>query len=664
MARISMTNGSSVGTIVLLVSLVCLVSAVRSAPRFDDEASDSLKKAIQVVSFFRKEAANRNPAPRRIQPGRGISRYRNYPPLATTKRSGLGASDANAMVPAGDDELLSQMANEIALQLMLVPEQQQQQQQQQQPNRERHGRKNMMGDGDQAMEQVDQRQLAVLMEKMMTRDQSDEEEEINEQTEEEETNRLVDQIYRSLLEDYLSKAMPADLAAARDEDSEVLDNRDDGNGDDNHVAEQGDAEVALLYESMAKAPASDYDDNNSNDAQGDDDDSDVERLNRASLVTLMKKKEKRFGSASGKKLSRSSSIARWRMRDNANDETEGRHSSRKQAFHHQNDSPVGIIDSKSSMGDLTPLNAPIYGRGFHRGLQPLVRDKSRLAASTPPLADKRQIGMQFRPAPGRSAAPFGIHKRSVIEEVEPEPESEPEAASSFDENSSSSVEDKSDSSSPSSAAAAAAEISLTRKRRSAIDFQNNLTTVAASSSSADGNVSQAIETHQHSMSHMHKKSADWDDYFGFDKRSDAVSDDWLDAEYYKTIAGALASRRKRSRFDHGDGEGEGEGEGEDYGQFHDAPIDMDEYRALLIRQLVDELGEENLRRLLSGGVNWRTGDLKRKRAVAAAAATAASRKKRYPMKAVSGVKGRVMPLMSADETSAGKFGYKYICTLY
>ena len=57
---------------------------------------------------------------------------------------------------------------------------------------------------------------------------------------------------------------------------------------------------------------------------------------------------------------------------------------------------------------------------------------------------------------------------------------------------------------------------------------------------------------------IRKKSVDWDDYFGFDKRSnkkrssgprddsDEALKEYLESEYYKSIAGSLAYRRKRS----------------------------------------------------------------------------------------------------------------------
>lgn len=49
---------------------------------------------------------------------------------------------------------------------------------------------------------------------------------------------------------------------------------------------------------------------------------------------------------------------------------------------------------------------------------------------------------------------------------------------------------------------------------------------------------------------IRKKSVDWDDYFGYDKRSDNKADDeamtnYLESDYYKTMAGSLAFRRKR-----------------------------------------------------------------------------------------------------------------------
>lgn len=49
---------------------------------------------------------------------------------------------------------------------------------------------------------------------------------------------------------------------------------------------------------------------------------------------------------------------------------------------------------------------------------------------------------------------------------------------------------------------------------------------------------------------IRKKSIDWDDYFGYDKRSDNKADDeamrnYLESQYYKNMAGSLAFRRKR-----------------------------------------------------------------------------------------------------------------------
>ena len=95
------------------------------------------------------------------------------------------------------------------------------------------------------------------------------------------------------------------------------------------------------------------------------------------------------------------------------------------------------------------------------------------------------------------------------------------------------------------------------------DDVNNNGTVAAPVPPTDATpkakqekMNETKQQQQHSVI-IRKKSVDWDDYFGIDKKSgvaavakeeegdEASQRNFLDSEYYKSIAGALAYRRKR-----------------------------------------------------------------------------------------------------------------------
>ena len=286
-------------------------------------------------------------------------------------------------------------------------------------------------------------------------------------------------------------------------------------------------------------------------------------------------------SAEWKKLPRAS--ARWRSRFE-NDVIAGRQKADPEELE-----PWKSLSEKIKL----ILEGKVYGKGFHRGLRGM-RDESRMAAS-------KSDQSSWTP---RNAGE--IHKRSVSS-----------GSHQQDEHSSSNEKQSKE----------AGHGALSRKRRSVPQVEDissektpstemkapsvdtktsdyiNDQAVGATLNTTDKADESKSATH---ANNIRKKSVDWDDYFGYDKRSDDSNGDfkdWLESEYYKTIAASLSSRRKRVPHALHDSmirkrsnvtfwnkrQADPVAQDED-----DTLSDADRFKAVAIGNLIDQLGEEGL----------------------------------------------------------------------
>lgn len=197
-----------------------------------------------------------------------------------------------------------------------------------------------------------------------------------------------------------------------------------------------------------------------------------------------------------------------------------------------------------------------FGRGFHRMGPGVVNEISR---GTPGVTDKRML----RPLKARRTYVGVIKKRSV-----PDADASVDKAAELPD-----VRAKTDGRKKRSVSSEETPAPLSDDNKNETTPPRALPLAGATTAPEN----QPKDETAHSAL-IRKKSVDWDDYFGFDKRKraaapsngrakednedvdddDEVMKDYLENEYYKAIAGSLAYRRKRGQpapADHAAGHG-------------------------------------------------------------------------------------------------------------
>ena len=227
---------------------------------------------------------------------------------------------------------------------------------------------------------------------------------------------------------------------------------------------------------------------------------------------LKSEKKKRSGSE-WRKLPRAS--LRWRFLH-----SQGQESNEPSYGRHQSADDEELQDKSVAFEDR------FFGRGFHRvgNIQdePIRNIPEEAAKRVHPLKTKNAISV--------------IRKRSIAS-LQNSGEKKPEAGSA---------------------------LQMLRKRRNseakAAEENNNkneTSPVALPSAEANNNKSSQVKRKSDKDAQVHtgvirKKSVDWDDYFGYDKRSGKAQGEaneeamrnYLESDYYKTMAGSLAFRKR------------------------------------------------------------------------------------------------------------------------
>lgn len=233
------------------------------------------------------------------------------------------------------------------------------------------------------------------------------------------------------------------------------------------------------------------------------------------------KSENKKRSSEWRKLPRAS--LRWRfLHSHGHDDNDG------YGRHHQDDEDEGLDNG-------APVESRFFGRGFHR-VGPSIQDETMRSI---PSAKRVQHVLKTKNVVGM------INKRSIDESSQGDSEKEQVASAQG-------LRKRRSPAMPVAQADAAAKVNETSPP---------LALPLAEAKSNDSNKSaaalpppakEAVRKDGQAHSGMiRKKSVDWDDYFGFDKRSkksghsdDEAMRDYIESEYYKTVAGSLPFRKR------------------------------------------------------------------------------------------------------------------------
>lgn len=432
-------SGPRLWSILLLLS--CLLLATLAAPvENDGEADGSLTSAIEAVGRAKRASLRKKSS----KPVRSLVRYR-YP--VHSKRSGGESEDDDDYQEFEDDDLasfladqlssqeepvdLSELAKEVALDILM---EEASQERQQQPVMKKKRKKTAASSSP--LDDKRKKRMNSLMDRFM---------------------------------------------GSRDNNESELDNED---RDEDY---EGDLEDEESVQDMIRSLAS----------QG------VSKQEIEALLWQLEKESRQEGEDGFKGEDRKRSSGEWRTKL-------PRGAYRWRSLHSQGEVQPRHHQQEESDDD----DVQFFGRGFHRvgsGVQddPVSRSVSQLVSTKRvqhPLMTKNAVSV--------------INKRSAQQEGDEEPHA--------------------------------------RSRRSVAPFPTNKTSDDDKNSSLpnnyekDGNKSDVELKADKDDVHtglIRKKSVDWDDYFGFDKRSSGSSnsqEEQAAKEYYKTIADSLAYRRKRA----------------------------------------------------------------------------------------------------------------------
>ena len=245
------------------------------------------------------------------------------------------------------------------------------------------------------------------------------------------------------------------------------------------------------------------------------------------------KKKKR--NSEWRKLPRAS--LRWRFLHGVGDNGDNIHS--RHHHNHQNEEEDEPLLDKS-----IPFEHRFFGRGFHRVGPTIPDDSGRVVPSvtakrvqhplkTKNVVNKRSIDVSQqtgRKEQMESAAPLIRKRRSS---------SSTEAGGSADQ--------------------AATKLNQTIPPPLALPSTESTAVKKANHTQKTDDNEAAKASPKHSGV-IRKKSVDWDDYFGYDKRSsgsgsrhpddETAMKDFLESEYYKSLAGSLAFRKRGQQMDH------------------------------------------------------------------------------------------------------------------